>query len=153
MSRVPLKRTGFKRANYEGPKASPVGKVSCASTTVQPEGVTMAKKPPMRSKRYKAWIRTQPCCARKLTPCEGDVQASHHPPKMHGSISMKTSDGNLIPLCFGHHEIDFGGSQTIGGQTAAQTELFIRKQVRFHWAKWQVIEMVGGTEPWIEEAE
>ena len=154
MTRVTLKRTGFKREPYQAPAPTDLSGVTVRpSTTALPEGREVAKTPPMRSERYKAWIRTQPCCARKLTPCEGGVEASHHPPKMHGTISMKTSDGNVIPLCFKHHQCDFGGSQTIGGQSVAQTQLFIREQIMLHRAKWEVIEMIGGVDSHIEEVD
>ena len=149
-----MRRTGFKQPAYQAPAPTDLSAVTVRpSTTALPEGREVAKTPPMRGERYKAWIRTQPCCARKLTPCDGGVEASHHPERMHGTMGAKTGDDKLLPLCRKHHHDDFGKSQTIGGQSEAETQLFIREQIKVHWAKWEVIEMVGGVDSYIEEVE
>jgi hypothetical protein len=52
---------------------------------------------PQRSRRYLAWIRTQPCCvcgSRKF------IEASHT--GAHG-IGQKSPDSSAIPLCAKHH--------------------------------------------------
>ncbi len=54
---------------------------------------------PERVPAYLAWLRTQPCavCGRMAS------EASHHPPKMGGTLSRKCSDMRALPLCHSHH--------------------------------------------------
>ena len=147
-----MKRAGFKFRIYEGPPASPVGKVSRASTTEQPEGVTVSKSPPMRDRARLAWVRLQRCCARKGTgtACDGPIEASHHPEKGHGSMGQKTGDGAAISLCSGHHRRWHQTGQ-IGNLSHEESRAFITSHKARLQGEWTVVVEIGGTEPWIEE--
>jgi hypothetical protein len=52
---------------------------------------------PPRSRRYLAWIRTQPCC---VCGSRRGIEASHTGPR---GLGQKSPDSSAIPLCRRHH--------------------------------------------------
>jgi hypothetical protein len=54
------------------------------------------------------WVKKQPCVARSMSPCEGEVEADHAGKR---GLGQKCSDRETIPLCTLHHRqrTDFSG--------------------------------------------
>lgn len=57
---------------------------------------------------YMGWIKTQPCAARFLSPCNGIIEADHAGRR---GIGQKAADETCIALCTRHHAErgDFSG--------------------------------------------
>lgn len=55
------------------------------------------------------WAKTQPCVARHLGRCSGEVEADHSGWR---GLSQKADDATCVPLCTGHHRdrTDFSGA-------------------------------------------
>lgn len=56
------------------------------------------KRPPLRSRGYLAWVRSQACCNCHRVR---NIQAHHHGTR---GISQKTDDLRAVPLCFDCHQ-------------------------------------------------
>lgn len=58
---------------------------------------------------YMLRVKTLPCVARHLGPCDGVVEADHAGPR---GIGQKADDTTTIPICTGHHRdrTDFSGA-------------------------------------------
>lgn len=97
-----------------------------------PELQPVSKDPPLRSERYKAWIRTQPCA---YTGSRVGVEASHHVPKGGGRMGKKTSDYNCLPLCALVHR-RYHETGAIGEMNAEQTEGWVLRQINEHLARY-----------------
>lgn len=64
---------------------------------------------PERDEKYKAWIRTLPCCITGcITECNrGRIEAAHT--GSDGGMRLKASDRSCVPLCHYHHAVYYHG--------------------------------------------
>ena len=61
--------------------------------------VAFPKLKPARDKKYRAWVRTHPCCACGVS---GETIADHHIRKL--GTGIKCSDYETVPVCYDHHQ-------------------------------------------------
>lgn len=56
-----------------------------------------------RDSAYLAMVRLLPCCAARLSSCEGTAVDAHHAGPRPG-VAMKAHDRTAVPLCRHHHQ-------------------------------------------------
>ena len=90
------------------------------------ELAVVAKEPALRSRAYCAWIRTLRCewCSK---PAPSEV--SHHPEDGHGSVAMKTSDIDTLPLCRRCHG-EWHQRGTLGRMTGEQARQWAQIRIK-----------------------
>ena len=60
---------------------------------------------PVRDEKYKAWVRTLPCCVSECN--RGRIEAAHT--GSDGGMRLKASDRSCVPLCHYHHAVHYHG--------------------------------------------
>lgn len=100
------------------------------------DGLALAKRPPRRDPKLRAWIVTQPCLVERLTglACMWKVHAAHVPTGTRG-MGMK-GDDLFVPLCFHHHINEQHGrgtkwfEKTYGVDLLAEAQEYMREYER-----------------------
>ena len=84
---------------------------------------------PVRSPRYLAHVREQPCCCASFARarCSGEVVAHHHGRRGGGGTSIKTSDLHTVPLCDHHHNAEFHKTGSVEPFGRMDTELLFAR--------------------------
>ena len=67
-----------------------------------------SKVKPFRSKKYRDWVKTLPCCQCLNSPCD-----AHHITGLGSGMGTKNSDATCIPLCREHHTLLHSGNLEI----------------------------------------
>lgn len=77
--------------------------------------------------QFLKWLTTQPCAARRLTSCQGDIVAAHVRRIANGAGTGIKPEYSAIPLCWKHHtEQHRSGELTFGGR-----EWFDKKRIDY----------------------
>jgi hypothetical protein len=131
--------------------AKPLERVSALKRTAM-------KRKPRRPKpgdepRYKAWVKTQPCCVGGLRCGKADP---HHLIDGNGDagkgMSQTAPDRYLLPMCRVHHELFHAGKGVFAHFDAAQRLTFQEQECERLRAIWADINELGVLQEPLQQA-
>ncbi len=91
--------------------------------------------------QFLAFVRTQKCCARSGTPCDGPVQAAHVWRLKSGFGKGVKGPYSAVPLCAAHHRLQHNnGEDAIGGRAYMEQKA---QETRVAWIWFEIKDDIG----------